>query len=118
MSDPVRAANWRRECAEMAHRLDQVRVDLRAALLERKVKDPALAAAPAGSTLDPSEPWQHIVKQRGMFSYTGIPGSAVTKLKNEYHIYMLMDGRISLAGLNTGNIPRFADALLTVLGTI
>jgi aspartate aminotransferase len=101
----------------MATRLNEVRAMLRAALNERKVKDPALAAAAEGSSLDPNEPWQHIVKQRGMFSYTGIPASVVKVLKEEHHVYMLTDGRISLAGLNVGNIPRFADLLKTLLGT-
>ena len=52
-----------------------------------------------------------------MFSYTGIAPPAVATLKAEYHIYMLSDGRISLAGLNTFNTDRFAEALLKILGS-
>jgi aspartate/tyrosine/aromatic aminotransferase len=52
-----------------------------------------------------------------MFSYTGIPAEAVQRLKSEYHIYMLANGRISLAGLNDSNINRFASALLEILGS-
>lgn len=56
-------------------------------------------------------------KQRGMFSYTGIPKHVVQQLKDDHHIYMLSNGRISLAGLNMGNIERFCEALKEVLGT-
>lgn len=52
-----------------------------------------------------------------MFSYTGIPAEAVHRLKSDYHIYLLDNGRISLAGLNSNNIRYFAQALAEVLGT-
>ena len=51
-----------------------------------------------------------------MFSYTGIPTPAVHRLRSEYHIYLLDNGRISLAGLNERNIRPFAQALAEVLG--
>jgi len=31
-------------------------------------------------------------------------------LREKYAIYMTMDGRISIAGLNTGNVKRIAEA--------
>jgi aspartate/tyrosine/aromatic aminotransferase len=52
-----------------------------------------------------------------MFSYTGIPAPVVARLKTDYHIYMLGNGRISLAGLNSGNVDRFARALADIMGT-
>eukprot|EP01040_Poterioochromonas_malhamensis_P010801 gene10801-11773_t len=61
--------------------------------------------------------WEHVIIQRGMFSFTGISKPNVVKLKEEHHVYMLNDGRISLAGLNHGNIDRFVDSLVSVLGT-
>ena len=61
--------------------------------------------------------WDHVIAQRGMFSYTGVPAAAVARLKAEHHIYMLANGRISLAGLNSGNTQRFALALAEILGT-
>jgi aspartate/tyrosine/aromatic aminotransferase len=51
-----------------------------------------------------------------MFSYTGISAPTVARLKSEYHIYMLGNGRISLAGLNAGNCDRFVSALADILG--
>jgi aspartate aminotransferase len=45
-----------------------------------------------------------------MFAYTGLNTDQVNKLRNDYHIYMTADGRISIAGLNTGNLDYIADA--------
>jgi len=101
LNDEGRNKDWHAQCFEMADRINQVRSMLYNALTQRNVKGT----------------WDHIVKQKGMFSFTGIKGDAVQRLKTEFHIYMLMDGRISLAGLNTNNIPIFADALLAILGT-
>ena len=49
-------------------------------------------------------------------SYTGLSKGTVARLRHEYHIYMLTDGRISLAGLNTKNTARFVQALKEILG--
>lgn len=100
LSDPILRGEWEVQCKEMADRLNGVRQSLFDALVELKVK---------GS-------WSHIIKQRGMFSYTGIPAPVVARLRDEYHIYMLSNGRISLAGLNEGNIRHFAGALAAIMG--
>ena len=51
-----------------------------------------------------------MTSQIGMFAYTGLSPEQVEKLKNEYHIYMTSDGRISIAGLNTHNIDDISKA--------
>lgn len=101
LSDPQRAAVWREQCAAMANRLTEIRHVLRNKLVAKNVRGT----------------WDHIVKQRGMFSFSGIPAAQVIQLKKEHHIYFLTDGRISLAGLNSHNVDRFVDALAAVLGT-
>lgn len=70
--------------------------------------------------------WSHIVKQSGMFSYTGISPAQIAylqgwstvpyfdnsnKTEEKYHIYMADTSRISIAGLNEGNVTYFAKAL-------
>lgn len=81
--------------------------------------------------------WNHIVDQIGMFSFTGLnskhqessppydhlrfdiinvfvclpPENQVTVLKEKYHVYLTDNGRISMAGLNSGNVRRFAEAV-------
>jgi len=59
--------------------------------------------------------WDHITKQIGMFSYLGITKEQAQKLVNEYHIYLLETGRISMAGLNEHNMEYFVTALHNVL---
>ena len=55
--------------------------------------------------------WKHITEQIGMFSYTGLTEKQVLKLRDEAHVYMTKNGRISMAGLNTGNVDYFAEAV-------
>lgn len=101
LSDPLRKESWERQCKFMADRLNKVRSTLFDELVKQRVKGT----------------WDHVIKQKGMFSYTGIPAWAVQRLQNEYHIYMLANGRISLAGLNNKNIEKFVTALSAILGT-
>jgi len=53
--------------------------------------------------------WSHVTSQIGMFAYTGLNEEQVTTLREKYAIYMTKDGRISIAGLNTGNLDYIAD---------
>ena len=101
LTDPALKTQWIGECALMAKRLTDVRQQLYEGLKSANVKGT----------------WEHVIKQRGMFSYTGLDADTVEKLKSEYHIYMLKDGRISLAGLNSNNLDRFVAALKAILGT-
>lgn len=55
--------------------------------------------------------WAHITKQIGMFSFTGLTEPQVRRLKEEFHIYLTNNGRISMAGLNTRNVDYFAEAV-------
>lgn len=58
--------------------------------------------------------WKHITEQIGMFSYTGLTEAQVLKLREAPHIYMTKNGRISMAGLNTGNLEYTAKAIAKV----
>jgi aromatic-amino-acid transaminase len=55
------------------------------------------------------------VKQRGMFSYTGLTAPQVERLKTEFGIYAVSTGRICLAALNTKNIDYVATAIASVI---
>ncbi|KAF4685869.1 hypothetical protein FOZ60_005977 [Perkinsus olseni] len=55
--------------------------------------------------------WEHIKKQIGMFSFTGLTVPQCERMINKHHIYMLKNGRISMAGLNHGNIQYVIDAM-------
>ncbi|CAI0628826.1 unnamed protein product [Linum tenue] len=55
--------------------------------------------------------WSHIIKQIGMFTFTGLNSEQVAFMTKEYHIYMTSDGRISMAGLSSRTVPHLADAI-------
>ncbi|KAK6129735.1 hypothetical protein DH2020_036536 [Rehmannia glutinosa] len=55
--------------------------------------------------------WSHIIKQIGMFTFTGLNSEQVAFMRKEYHIYMTSDGRISMAGLSSRTVPHLADAI-------
>ncbi|KAL0297277.1 UNVERIFIED_CONTAM: Aspartate aminotransferase 3, chloroplastic [Sesamum radiatum] len=55
--------------------------------------------------------WSHIIKQIGMFTFTGLNSKQVAFMTKEYHIYMTSDGRISMAGLSSRTVPHLADAI-------
>jgi len=59
--------------------------------------------------------WNHITDQIGMFSFTGLTQPQVERMVNEFHIYMTKDGRISVAGLNPGNVEYVATCIDTVV---
>ena len=53
--------------------------------------------------------------QNGMFSTLPLSKAQAIKLREEHSIYMTNSGRINIAGANSSNIPRLADAILSVL---
>ncbi|HNI74178.1 MAG TPA: aminotransferase class I/II-fold pyridoxal phosphate-dependent enzyme, partial [Accumulibacter sp.] len=55
-----------------------------------------------------------IVRQRGMFSYTGLNAAQVDRLRDDFGIYAVSSGRICLAALNSGNIDYVAKAIAAV----
>lgn len=65
---------------------------------------------------DPHRDWSHIVKQQGMFSYTGLKPEECQKLVQEHHIYLLDTGRINVSGITADAVERVADAIVAVCG--
>lgn len=55
--------------------------------------------------------WDHITKQIGMFSFTGLTAEQAKYLSEKYHIFLLSSGRINMCGLTTGNIDYVAEAI-------
>ncbi|PWA59512.1 Aminotransferase, class I/classII [Artemisia annua] len=62
--------------------------------------------------------WSHIIKQIGMFTFTGLSTKQVMFMTKEYHIYLTSDGRISMAGLSSRTVPHLADAIHAAVTTI
>ena len=98
LGDPELEAQWRAECKTMADRIILMRAALKAEVLA------------AGSTHN----WDHITSQIGMFCYSGLKKEQVARLRDEFHIYSTGDGRISMAGVTTGNVKYVAQAMHAV----
>jgi aspartate aminotransferase len=64
----------------------------------------------AGSTKN----WSHITNQIGMFAFTGLNADQSKRLASEHHVYLTLDGRISIAGLNSKNVHYVAQAIHAV----
>lgn len=104
LNSPELFAEWQRDISTMAGRIIAMRDELHR-LLTQELKTPGT--------------WNHILDQIGMFSFTGITEAQSRALTEKAHIYLTTNGRISMAGLNTGNIRYFAESLdRAVRGTL
>jgi aromatic-amino-acid transaminase len=99
LSTPELRQMWEDELAGMRDRIRAMRV----ALVD-KLKAKGVA-----------QDFSFVVKQRGMFSYTGLTSAQVDVLRNEFGIYAVGTGRICLAALNSKNIDAVVDAIAAVL---
>ncbi|TKI04390.1 amino acid aminotransferase [Martelella alba] len=100
LNDPALCALWREEVDGMRERLMRMRHSLVDAL---KI---AL----------PEHDFGYLLRQRGMFSYTGLSPRQVDRLRDEYAVYLIASGRMCLSGLNGGNVLRTARAIAAVSG--
>ncbi len=92
-------AMWEDELAQMRDRIRAMRTGLVDKLAARGV----------------AQDFSFVIKQRGMFSYTGLTAAQVARMADEFGIYAVSTGRICLAALNSGNIDHVADAIATVV---
>ena len=99
LGDPTLKAEWQEEVAQMRVRIKAMR---------QKVFDVLSAAAPGRD-------FSYLVKQRGMFSYSGLSPEQVDRLRDEFGVYLVRSGRMCIAGLNNGNIDYVASAIAAVL---
>lgn len=56
-----------------------------------------------------------IVKQNGMFSFSGLTAEQVDRLKDEFAIYAVRSGRINVAGITEANIRYLCESIVKVL---
>uniref|UniRef100_A0AC34QPR5 Aspartate aminotransferase n=1 Tax=Panagrolaimus sp. JU765 TaxID=591449 RepID=A0AC34QPR5_9BILA len=79
--------------------------------MSSRIKDMRLALRTHLEQLGTPGSWEHITKQIGMFSYTGLTPSQVDNLVTKHKVYLLKDGRINVCGLNTKNVEYVAKAI-------
>ncbi|MBX8522224.1 aspartate/tyrosine/aromatic aminotransferase [Pseudomonas cichorii] len=95
LNTPQLRDEWLSEVEDMRLRIIDMRQKLVTAL-EQKV---------------PSRDFSFILRQSGMFSYTGLSPEQVDELREKYGVYLIRSGRVCMAGLNEANIGKFCDAL-------
>lgn len=90
---------WANELAGMRDRIRAMRVQLVQKLKEHGIQ----------------QDFDFVLKQRGMFSYSGLTAAQVDRLREEYGVYAVSSGRICVAALNSGNIDHVAASIAKVL---
>ena len=99
LADPELRRTWEADLAGMRDRIRRIRSDLLERLRAKHLRDDL----------------SFLLRQRGMFSYTGLTPAQVDRLRSEYGIYAVSTGRICVAALNSRNVDYVADALAAVL---
>ncbi|MDZ7812850.1 MAG: amino acid aminotransferase [Ideonella sp.] len=99
LNDPALFKQWGEELDAMRVRIRQMREQLHA-IVSAKV---------------PGRDFSYFLTQRGMFSYTGLSAAQVDRLRDEFGVYLVRSGRICVAGLNSRNVERTAQAMAEVL---
>ncbi|NNH36669.1 aspartate/tyrosine/aromatic aminotransferase [Acinetobacter sp. NIPH 2377] len=99
LNDADLTAQWQAELTEMRERIIKMRQ-----MLNEKL-----------SQALPERDFSYLVKQQGMFSYTGLTAEQVDILKDQYAIYLVRSGRMCAAGLNLSNIDYVAESIAEVI---
>ncbi|MEZ6094572.1 MAG: amino acid aminotransferase [Pirellulaceae bacterium] len=99
LSDNSLREEWLKELAEVRARIIQIRE----LFVERLTE------------LAPSADFSHIRRQRGMFSFSGLSREQIIRLRDEYSIYAVENGRINIAGVNRSNLDTICQAIASVI---
>lgn len=94
LSDPKKKAIWERHLTEMVKRLEYARRLFYYNLSEYKV---------AGN-------WEHILRQRGMYAYTGLTKPQCEFLRRN-HIHLYDDGRMNVGDITDKNVKRLVSVM-------
>ncbi len=99
LGDAALRAQWEAELAAMRDRINGMR-KLFVATLKAK-----------GVPRD----FSFIERQLGMFSFSGLSKEQVQKLRDQYAIYMVGNGRINVAGMRPATMDRLCEAIGSVM---
>lgn len=99
LTDPELRPLWENELAEMRNRIHEMRKAFSAKL----------------ATTVTSRDFSFILKQKGMFSYSGLSEENIQSLREQFHIYALSSGRICVAAMNHANLDYICDSIAKVL---
>jgi aspartate/tyrosine/aromatic aminotransferase len=99
LNDEALRSEWLIELKEMRDRLREMRVLLHSELLQKA----------------PEHDFAHLVRANGMFCFLGISAEQVTRLKQDFGIYMVNSSRINVAGITADNVAYLSDAIAEVM---
>lgn len=99
LNTPALRQQWASELEAMRARIRLMRERLHAVLTARL----------------PGRDFNYLLTQRGMFSYTGLTAEQADRLREQEGVYVLRSGRMCVAGLNSRNVERVAEAMAKVL---
>jgi len=100
LADDELTSLWSGEVAAMRDRIKAMRVAL------------ADGLRAAGVAEDVS----YITTQRGMFSYSGLTKEQMVRLREEFGVYGVENGRLCIAALNAANLPLVIKGMAAVMG--
>jgi len=99
LSTPALRSLWEEELAGMRVRIREMRE-----LLVEELKAAGV-----------SQDMRFVLRQKGMFSYSGLNAAQMQRLRSEFGIYGVDSGRICVAALNRTNIKAVAAAMASVM---
>jgi len=99
LNDDQLYKQWDQEVADMRMRIQEMRELFLATLKEKGI----------------SGDYSFIIRQNGMFSFSGLSVEQVNRLRDEFAVYIVGSGRISVAGMTKDNMQPLCDALAKVI---
>lgn len=99
LSDPELKEEWIQELTTMRERIKRMRQLFVNTLQEKGAK----------------QDFSFIIRQNGMFSFSGLTKEQVARLRDEYAVYAVSSGRINVAGLTLENMVPLCEAIVAVL---
>jgi len=99
LADDALRQEWEAELTQMRQRIAEMRTLFVESLQAEGVE----------------QDFSFISRQNGMFSFSGLNKSQVARLRDEFAIYIVGSGRISVAGLTKNNMPGVCKAIAQVI---
>jgi aromatic-amino-acid transaminase len=99
LANPQLRSLWERELGAMRERIKAMRKALVEGIHKRV----------------PESDFSFVLKQRGMFSYSGLTKEQVRRLREDNSIYTIDTGRICVAALTSKNVDYVADAIAKII---
>jgi aspartate aminotransferase len=90
---------WIQELTDMRQRIQRMRQLFVNTLAEKGAK----------------QDFSFIIKQNGMFSFSGLTKDQVVRLRDEFGVYAVNSGRVNVAGMTPDNMSALCEAIVAVL---